>query len=109
MIFRMQGRGSRVWINSREFNVGGSITIDRDGTVTVDGVAQDGKLVGPVDVMVHGNVDHVETTSGRVEVSGQVGSITTMSGDVRCGNVTGSVFTMSGDVTETASGGPPNR
>jgi hypothetical protein len=101
-VFTMSGRGGRVVIDGREFHVDGSISIEGDGTVIVDGVVQDGKLVGPVSVVVHGSADHVETTSGRVEIQGQAGSIKTMSGDVRCGNVTGSVSTMSGDVTATA-------
>jgi hypothetical protein len=105
MVFRMSaGRSSRVVIDGREF-VGSSISINRDGVVIVDGIAQDGELVGPVNVVVHGDVTNVETTSGSIEVTGQAGSVQTTSGDVRCGNVNGSVQTVSGDVTATTISG----
>jgi hypothetical protein len=103
-VFNMRGRSSRVTIDGMDF-VGSSISISGDGTVTVDGVAQKNKLVGPVSVTVAGNCDYVETGSGRVEVSGLVGSVKTMSGDVRCGDISGSVSTMSGDITATSIAG----
>ncbi len=89
--------GSTVTIDGRTFS-GSSISIVND-RVIVDGVEQQGALVGPISVTVNGNADSVETTSGSVEVSGNVGRIKTMSGDVECGDVTGDVGTMSGDVT----------
>lgn len=89
--------GSSVTIDGRTFS-GRSISINGD-KVVIDGVEQDGTLVGPISVVVNGNVESVETGSGKVEVSGTVGRVKTMSGDVRCGNVSGDVGTMSGDVT----------
>lgn len=89
--------GSRVTIDGRTFS-GKSISIVGD-KVVVDGVEQDGTLVGPISVVVNGNADSVETTSGKVEVTGSVGRIKTMSGSVRCADVSGDVGTMSGDVT----------
>lgn len=89
--------GSTVTIDGRTFS-GSSISIVND-RVIVDGVEQQGALVGPISVTVNGNADSVETTSGSVEVSGNVGRIKTMSGGVECGDVTGDVGTMSGDVT----------
>lgn len=72
--------------------------------VIVDGVDQDSQLVDPVNLVVNGNAESVETTSGKVEVSGSAGRVMTMSGDVECGAVTGEVGAMSGDVTRRWSG-----
>lgn len=100
--FTMRGNG-RINIDGRDF-VGRSVIIDGD-VVIIDGVRQDGKLVGLVSVTLHGDAEHIETGGGNVTVSGSAGSVSTASGDVRCGNVTGSVSTMSGDVTCGAIGG----
>lgn len=100
--FTMRSIG-RISIDGRDF-VGRSIIIDGD-TVIVDGVEQDGKLVGSITVNVHGDAESIETARGSVTVSGSAGPIKTLSGDVRCGNVTGSVQTMSGDVTCGTIGG----
>jgi hypothetical protein len=89
--------GSTVTIDGRTFS-GNSISIVND-RVIIDGVEQDGALVGPISITVNGNAESVETVSGSVEVSGSVGRIKTMSGDVECGDVHGDVGTMSGDVT----------
>lgn len=89
--------GSSITIDGRSFT-GRNVSIVGD-KVVVDGVEQDGSLVGPVSVTVHGNAESVETGSGKVEVSGSVGRIKTMSGDVHCGAVGGDVGTLSGDVT----------
>lgn len=89
--------GSSVTIDGRTFT-GRSISITGD-KVVVDGVEQDGSLVGPVSVTVNGNAESVETGSGSVTVTGGAGRIKTMSGDVHCGAVAGDVGTMSGDVT----------
>lgn len=94
--FTMRGNG-RINIDGREF-VGNSVIIDGD-TVIVDGVRQDGKLVGPITVAVHGDAERIEMGGGKVTISGSAGSVKTASGDVQCGNVNGSVSTMSGDVT----------
>lgn len=89
--------GSSVTIDGRTFK-GRSISINGD-KVVIDGVEQEGTLVGPVSVVVNGNADSVETGSGKVEITGSAGRVKTMSGDVRCGDVHGDVGTMSGDVT----------
>lgn len=91
-----KGHG-RITIDGRDF-VGRNITIN-DDRVIVDGVEQEGYLVGPVSIAITGDVERLETTSGDVEVSGTCGSVSTMSGDVICRDVTGNVSTMSGDVT----------
>lgn len=95
--------GSSVTINGQTFK-GGSVSISGD-KIVIDGVEQQGTLVGPVSVVVQGNAQSVETTSGRVEVTGSAGNVKTMSGNVRCADVTGGVSTMSGDVTCREVGG----
>lgn len=52
------------------------------------------------DVEVKGNVSNgIKTTSGDIEISGDVtGDINTTSGDVRAKNITGKVRTTSGDI-----------
>ena len=89
--------GSSITIDGRTFT-GRSVSINGD-KVIIDGVEQEGTLVGPISVTVNGNAESVENGSGKVEVTGSVGRVKTMSGDVRCGDVQGDVGTMSGDVT----------
>lgn len=89
-------RNGKVTIDGREFS-GRSISINGN-QVIVDGVPQNGALVGPVSVQVTGDVESLSTTSGDITVSGAVGTIGTTSGDVKCGDVSGSVQTVSGDV-----------
>lgn len=94
---------STVTIDGRTFN-GRNVTIQGD-KVIVDGEEQTGSLIGPVTVVVNGNADSVETTSGTVRITGSAGRVKTMSGDVHCGDVQGDVGTMSGDVTCAAIAG----
>ena len=89
--------GSSITIDGKTFS-GRNVQIVND-RVIIDGVEQDGSLVGPIHIEVNGNVERLETGSGSVEVSGSCGPVKTLSGDVICGNVDGSVGTMSGDVT----------
>lgn len=99
------GGGATYEINGRSYR-GNSIHIDGDGSVTVDGVKQDGgALVGPVSVHVTGDAEHVETRSGDITISGSAGSVSSTSGDIQCGNVAGSVSAVSGDVRCGAIGG----
>lgn len=96
-ILRVRGKsGASVVIDGRTFT--GDVVISGDGTVTMNGETQ-GSLVGPVTVVVHGDCDLIDSSSGRIEVTGSAGSVKTMSGDVECGDVLGSIRTMSGDVT----------
>ena len=88
--------GSTVSINGREFS-GRNISIVGD-KVVIDGVEQGKSLVGPINVVVNGNAESVETSSGSVEVAGSAGRVKTMSGSVRCGDVSGDVSNMSGDI-----------
>lgn len=91
------GNGSSVTINGKTYS-GRSISINGDNVV-VDGVRQTGNLTGPINVVVNGNAESVETASGKVQIMGSAGKIKTMSGDVRSSNVLGDVSTMSGDIS----------
>lgn len=88
---------SSITIDGRTFQ-GDCVTINGD-QVFVDGVLQDGKLVGPISITITGDVDRLDCATGTVTVSGSAGDVKTMSGNVECGAVKGSVTTMSGDVT----------
>lgn len=90
--------GSSINIDGRSFS-GKSVTITGD-QVYVDGVLQDGKLVGPISITITGDVQSLDCAAATVEVIGNAGKVTTMSGDVNVGvSVTGDVETMSGSVT----------
>lgn len=98
-IFQSSGKGrSRVTIDGRDF-VGNNVVINSDGKVIVDGVVQNGSLVGPVNVEIHGDAERVESSAGTIKVAGKCGSASTQSGDIECSDVKGSVSTMSGDIT----------
>ncbi len=93
---------------------GQSITII-NGVVTVDGKVVDnvaGKTINIsggcqnlvtdcVDVVVHGDIGSVTTTSGDVKIDGSVGGdVKTISGDVRAkSTLSGAVSTISGDIS----------
>jgi hypothetical protein len=97
-IFRGKNSNATVNINGQSYS-GHNVSIN-NGKVVIDGVVQEQSLIGPISVVVHGNVDKVETSSGDVTVLDVVGSVETMSGDVSCtGDIGGYVATMSGDVT----------
>lgn len=100
------GKPGRVTVDGRDF-VGRRISIVGN-KVVIDGVEQEGTLVGPVAVTVHGDVERLETVSGDVEVGGACGPVNTVSGNVRCGDVTGDIGTVSGDVTCSKVGGSVN-
>jgi len=87
--------GGQVVIDGKSFS-GSNISIS-NGKVTVDGVVQDGSLSGDVNVVIHGDVQMIESQSGIVTAQ-NVGEINTGSGDVKCGDVGGSIRTGSGDV-----------
>jgi hypothetical protein len=96
-IFNGVGNNASVTINGQTYT-GNHVSIV-NGTVIIDGNKQDQVLEGPISVVVNGNVDRVETTSGDVDVTGSTGTVSTMSGSVTCGgNISGDVSTMSGSV-----------
>lgn len=94
----MQAGGS-ITINGKSYN-GNSIYVDGNGNVTVDGVKQDESIVGEVNVVLHGNADMVQTTSGTINVAGDVnGSVSASSGSITVGgDVKKNVSTSSGNV-----------
>lgn len=96
--------GSSVTIDGKTFH-GNSIFITGKGKVVVDGVEQDGDLVGPVSVTVNGDAESIDGSFTDVTVTGSAGSVKTMAGDVKCGDVRGNVHTMSGDITCGKVGG----
>lgn len=87
---------ARVVVGGKEFS-GNNIRIDGN-KVIVDGVAQDGELVGDINVTVHGDVETLENTNGNVKAN-NVGSVKTTNGKVTCDDVSGDVKTTNGDVT----------
>jgi DUF4097 and DUF4098 domain-containing protein YvlB len=106
--------GGKVVIDGREFR-GNNVSIDFNGNVVVDGITQDGQLVGPVSVVVHGDVESIEnsngsvscnnagrvqTTNGKVTVTGSInGDVKTTNGDVSAASIMGKVSTVNGDIT----------
>lgn len=59
---------SSITIDGRTFK-GDCVTINGD-QVYVDGVLQDGKLVGPISISITGDVDRLDCATGTVTVSG---------------------------------------
>lgn len=108
-------------------SAGGSITIDgktfkghdihiEGNRVIVDGVEQEGTLVGDINVTVQGNCEFVKNIRGSITVEGQagrienvhgaincakgaVGSVKTTNGAINCGDVKGDVESTHGAVT----------
>lgn len=99
---QIKTKDGQININGRVFK-GTHITI-RDGEIIVDGVIQDGDPLSDLNVTIHGDVERIETTAGKVTAN-RAGSIRTKSGDVECGDVSGDVKTMSGDIECGAVGG----
>ncbi|AUR89145.1 hypothetical protein NVP1121O_117 [Vibrio phage 1.121.O._10N.286.46.C4] len=95
MNITMKSSKGVVTIDGKSFS-GKNVVISGD-KVVIDGVTQEGSLVGDVTVTVTGDVETLSTQSGNVNAD-KVGSVKTASGDVTCGDVSTSVSTMSGDV-----------
>ena len=89
-------KNGRIVVDGREFR-GNNVTIS-DGKVVVDGVLQSGELTGDINIVVHGDIEKLQNTSGDVTAK-NVGSIKTTSGDIKCEEVGGSISTVSGDVS----------
>ncbi len=89
-------KNGRITIDGREFT-GKNVRIDGDGQVIIDGVVQQGNLVGPISVQISGDVESLQGC-GDVTVTGNCGSVKSVSGDVRCADVLGDLQTVSGDV-----------
>ncbi len=98
-------KNGKITIDGKSF-VGSNIQINGN-KVIVDGVAQDGELVGDINITVNGDVESIENTSGTVSAS-NIGSVKTVSGDVYCADVSGDVRTVSGDVRSGKIAGKVN-
>lgn len=99
---KIETGGSSVTINGKTFT-GRTISVTGD-RIVIDGIECGDCLVGPINVVVNGNAESVETTSGKVDITGSVGRVKTMSGDVHCADVSGDVGTMSGDIKGLKNG-----
>lgn len=89
---------SSIVINGQSYS-GTNIQINGD-KVVIDGKASSQKLRGDVSIVIVGNVQNINTTSGDVTVNGSAKSIQTTSGDVSVEqNCTSNISTVSGDVT----------
>lgn len=72
-----------------------------DGQILIDGkpFEQYDKADCPIiKIEFTGNVEHVQTQTGDVEVHGDVHNAKTMSGDITCDCIKGHCSTMSGDI-----------
>lgn len=110
MEINMNG-GGRVTIDGKTFS-GSNISIVKD-KVLVDGVVQEGSLVGDINVTVKGDVDYLKNTNGYVKANSvgevvttngdvtadTIGNVTTTNGDVNAKVITGDVKTVNGDIT----------
>lgn len=97
MNIKMRGVSGTVTIDGKTFS-GSSISINGN-KVIVDGVAQDGELVGEIHVTVNGDCEVVENSNGPIEVKGSAGSVRTSNGRITCGNVGGDVTSSNGGIT----------
>ncbi len=88
-------KNGSVIIDGKSFT-GSNICINGN-KVIIDGVTQDGELVGDINITVNGDVESLENTSGLVTAK-NVGSVKTVSGSVNCSDVSGDVRTVSGSV-----------
>lgn len=109
-------KNGSVVIDGKSFS-GNTVSINGD-RVVVDGVVQEGSLVGHVSVTINGDVEHFEIGSGMVRIRGDVrgdvkahsgdvdvegtvmGAASTMSGDIEAEVIQGNCSTMSGDITQ---------
>ena len=83
-------------IDGKSFS-GSNIQINGN-KVIVDGVTQEGELVGDINVTVHGDVEMLENTNGNVKAN-NIGSVKTTNGKVTGDEISGDVTTVNGDVT----------
>lgn len=90
-------RNGTITIDGKTFS-GKSVRIDGN-KVVVDGVVQEGDLVGDISVVVNGDCETVETSNANVTVKGTVGSVRTTNGEVACGSVGGDVGSTNGNIT----------
>lgn len=92
----------RITYNGRTINIPQSSRMELvDGQILIDGkpFEQYDKADCPIiKIEFTGNVEHVQTQTGDVEVHGDVHNAKTMSGDITCDCIKGHCSTMSGDI-----------
>lgn len=92
----------RITYNGRTINIPQSSRMELvDGQILIDGkpFEQYDKADCPIiKFELTGNVEHVQTQTGDVEVHGDVHNAKTMSGDITCDCIKGHCSTMSGDI-----------
>jgi predicted thioredoxin/glutaredoxin len=89
------GSCNSIIVNGKHYK--GNSVIVEDNCVIIDGKVQSEDVSGNIQIIIEGNVDSIETSSGSVRAK-NVGNIQTVSGDVTCADVSGNVTTVSGDV-----------
>lgn len=92
----------RITYNGRTINIPQSSRMELvDGQILIDGkpFEQYDKADCPIiKIELTGNVEHVQTQTGDVEVHGDVHNAKTMSGGITCDCIKGHCSTMSGDI-----------
>lgn len=92
----------RITYNGRTINIPQSSRMELvDGQILIDGkpFEQYDKADCPIiKIELTGNVEHVQTQTGDVEVHDDVHNAKTMSGDITCDCIKGHCSTMSGDI-----------
>ena len=89
-------KNGNITIDGKSFT-GSSVNISGKGKLNIDGVVQDGDLVGDINIVVNGNVESIENENGTVKCI-NTGSVKTVNGDVSCGDVSGDVKTVNGNI-----------
>lgn len=91
----------KVVINGKVIETNGkALSIDGSGNVIIDGNTVYAVEDKKIEVLITGDVENLQTTSGNVNVEGNVSkNVKTVSGNVRVsGEISGDVQTVSGDV-----------
>lgn len=92
--------GGKVTINGKTFECNGSLSIDGNGNVKINGSNVDTIVEKEISVHVTGCVENLKVTSGKVTIDGDVeGNVSSVSGGVTVkGDVIGDISTVSGSV-----------
>lgn len=91
----------KVVINAKVIETNGkSLSIDGNGNVIIGGNIVNTIEDKKIEVLITGDVENLQTTSGNISVDGNVSkNVKTVSGNVRVsGEISGDVQTVSGDI-----------
>jgi len=84
-------------VNGKQYN-GNNVSM-RNGIVYIDGKLADTNDEKVITITVTGNIQSLEADYCKsIIVNGDVNKLQTTSGDVECGNVTGNIQSTSGDI-----------